>query len=204
MATEAQIQANRANAKKSCGPKTDAGKARSRLNGLTHGLRAKNAHPVLPQEDPADLEAKIQEWIDDYQPTSAVERELVSRAARLSWTLDRAERHGPKSLNDAELLALPGLYRSALSSLSVARAISLDRALVTYLEGLASRGYFFVYGSRGRTFARIAGFFANSWPRSVQRMWPDVLAAALIMTLAAVAKKCARSAGAESLRISRK
>jgi len=106
---------------------------------------------------------------------------------KLETLLDRAERHGPKSLNDAELLALPGLYRSALSSLSVARAISLDRALVTYLEGLASRGYFFVYGSRGRTFARIAGFFANSWPRSVQRMWPDILAAALIMALAAVA-----------------
>jgi hypothetical protein len=93
MATEAQIQANRANAKKSCGPKTDAGKSRSRLNSLKHSARAETLYPVLPQEDPAELAARIQEWVDDYQPTNAIERELVTRAARLSWTLDRAERH---------------------------------------------------------------------------------------------------------------
>jgi len=93
MATEAQIQANRANAKKSCGPRTDAGKSRSRLNSLKHGARAETVNPVLPQEDPAELESRIQEWVDDYQPTNAMERELVTRAARLSWTLDRAERH---------------------------------------------------------------------------------------------------------------
>ncbi|MDR3622649.1 MAG: hypothetical protein P4L85_25075 [Paludisphaera borealis] len=93
MATEAQMQANRANAKKSCGPKTDAGKSRSRLNSLKHGARAEILNPVLPQEDPAELASRIQEWVDDYQPTNAIERELVTRAARLSWTLDRAERH---------------------------------------------------------------------------------------------------------------
>ncbi|MDR3622039.1 MAG: hypothetical protein P4L85_22005 [Paludisphaera borealis] len=93
MSTTAQLQANRANAKKSCGPKTDEGKARSRLNALKHGLRATTVNPVLPHEDPAELEAKIREWIDDYQPTNAIERELVVRAARISWNLDRAERH---------------------------------------------------------------------------------------------------------------
>ncbi|MDR3619114.1 MAG: hypothetical protein P4L85_07165 [Paludisphaera borealis] len=93
MATDAQIQANRANAKRSSGPKTDDGKARSRLNALKHGLRASTVNPVLPHEDPAELEAKIQDWIDDYQPTNAIERELVSRAARISWSLDRAERY---------------------------------------------------------------------------------------------------------------
>ncbi|MDR3621752.1 MAG: hypothetical protein P4L85_20535 [Paludisphaera borealis] len=93
MATDAQLQANRANAKKSCGPKSDDGKARSKLNALKHGLHAKTVDFVLPHEDPAELDAKIQEWVDDYQPANAVERELVTRAARLSWTLDRAERY---------------------------------------------------------------------------------------------------------------
>ncbi|APW62416.1 hypothetical protein [Paludisphaera borealis] len=93
MATDAQIQANRSNAKKSCGPKSDEGKARARLNALKHGMRAKTVNPILPHEDPAELEAKIQEWVDDYQPTNAIERELVSRAARISWSLDRAERY---------------------------------------------------------------------------------------------------------------
>jgi hypothetical protein len=93
MFTDAQLQANRANAKKSCGPKTEDGKARSKINALKHGLRAKTVNPVLPHEDPAELDAKIQEWIDDHQPANAVERELVSRAARISWRLDRAERY---------------------------------------------------------------------------------------------------------------
>jgi hypothetical protein len=93
MPTEAQIRANRENAKKSCGPKTDAGKERAKLNALKHGFRAQDAEPVLPHEDPAELQAKIREWIDDYAPADAVQRELVIRAARLSWTLDRAERH---------------------------------------------------------------------------------------------------------------
>jgi hypothetical protein len=93
MPTEAQIRANRENAKKSCGPKTDAGKERAKRNALKHGFRAQDAEPVLPHEDPAELRAKIQEWIDDYAPGDAVQRELVVRAARLSWTLDRAERH---------------------------------------------------------------------------------------------------------------
>lgn len=38
--TEAALAANRANALKSTGPRTAAGKARSRLNGLKHGGRS--------------------------------------------------------------------------------------------------------------------------------------------------------------------
>ena len=52
------------------------------------------------------------------------------------------------ALSEEELLSLPLLYRSALSSLSVARATSLDNALVAYLESLCLRGYFYLYGAR--------------------------------------------------------
>lgn len=91
-ATEAQLRANRANAQKSTGPRTEAGKARSRLNALKHGVRSRMTPLVLPQEDPAELEARIGAWLEDCQPTNAVERELVVRAARASWALDRADR----------------------------------------------------------------------------------------------------------------
>jgi len=49
IATIKQIRANRLNARKSTGPKTGAGKQRSRFNGLVHGLRTECA--VLPGED---------------------------------------------------------------------------------------------------------------------------------------------------------
>ena len=68
----------------------------------------------------------------------------------------RAERRG--------LLALPILYRGALSSLSVARETSLDLELVNYLEGLSARAYFFVYGVRTTAGSRLASFFARDWP----------------------------------------
>lgn len=106
---------------------------------------------------------------------------------KLETLLERVEARGPSALNDAELLALPGLYRSALASLSVARAITLDRALIAYLEDLAGRAYFFVYGSRSSRLQQISRFFREGWPGSVQRMMPDIAIAFAVMLLAAVA-----------------
>jgi len=92
MATAAQIAANRNNAQKSTGPRSDNGKARARLNALKHGLRATTIHPVLPHEDPRELDGRIRAWTREMQPRNGIERELVSRSARLSWVLERAER----------------------------------------------------------------------------------------------------------------
>src|SRR4029079_5695064 len=47
-----------------------------------------------------------------------------------------SENRARRTQSEDELLTLPLRYRSALSSLSVARATSLDNALVGYLEAL--------------------------------------------------------------------
>ena len=57
MTTEKQLRANRKNAKKSTGPNTPEGKARSSKNALKHGLLARDA--VLPGEDPADFDRQL-------------------------------------------------------------------------------------------------------------------------------------------------
>jgi uncharacterized membrane protein SpoIIM required for sporulation len=106
---------------------------------------------------------------------------------RLERLLDRIERSGARSLSDDELLAVPKLYRAALSSLSVARAISLDQALTGYLESLCARAYFFVYGARSRFFQRMGVFLASDWPRAAQRLFADTAVAAAVMILAAIA-----------------
>ena len=49
MASDAQIQANQENAKKSTGPKTVEGKQRSSMNAMTHGIFAQI--PILQGED---------------------------------------------------------------------------------------------------------------------------------------------------------
>ena len=98
MATAAQIEANRRNAQKSTGPKTDEGKARVRRNAFKHGMTARTIMPVLPQEDPKDLEDRTQQAITAMKPRNPLELDLVRRAVRLSGEIDRAERVGTAHL----------------------------------------------------------------------------------------------------------
>ena len=59
MASQARINANRRNAQKSTWPKTEAGKARAKLNALKDGKHAKTVSPVLPQENAAELDGRF-------------------------------------------------------------------------------------------------------------------------------------------------
>ncbi len=86
---------------------------------------------------------------------------------RLDQIIQTAEKKGVSGLSDANLAELPHLYRQAVSSLSVARNISLDQNVIAYLETLCARAYFFVYGTRARMGERIANFFARDWPAAV-------------------------------------
>jgi len=105
---------------------------------------------------------------------------------RLETLLARVERKGPRKLSPDELLELPVLYRQALSSLSIARAISLDLGLVQYLEGLCARSYFFVYGTRTSLGERLARFVRRDWPEAVRALWRETLVSAALGALAAI------------------
>jgi hypothetical protein len=83
-----QIYANRRNARKSTGPRTDEGKQRSRCNAVRHGLTAETVIRAL--EDAEDYQGFEVAIIADYDAQSAVERELVLRLASLLWRLCRA------------------------------------------------------------------------------------------------------------------
>jgi hypothetical protein len=78
---------NRANSQQSTGPRTESGKQRSSLNALRHGLTACSA--VLPSEDPAAYEAHRRQFLDEYQPATATETQLVHELADTSWRLNR-------------------------------------------------------------------------------------------------------------------
>src|SRR3974390_2164028 len=88
MTSNRQIEANRRNALKSTGPKTETGKQASRCNAVRHGLTAETVISAL--EDAEDYKAFEAAIIADYDAQSAVERELVLRLASLLWRLRRA------------------------------------------------------------------------------------------------------------------
>ena len=90
MSSEKQIEANRRNALKSTGPKTDEGKAHSRMNALRHGLTAEQA--VLPHENDDDYEKLRAGMLESYAPADTAEQALVEELANAYWRLLRLHR----------------------------------------------------------------------------------------------------------------
>ena len=82
-----RIRANRANAQHSTGPRTEAGKRRSAMNALTHGLTASS--PVIHSEDPAAFETLRRQLTEEFQPKTASESQLVRQIADTTWRLNR-------------------------------------------------------------------------------------------------------------------
>jgi hypothetical protein len=97
MSTEAQIKANRQNAKKSTGPKTAEGKAAVSKNAVKHGLFT---DALIRGENPADYVVFHDEMLADLAPVGAVETMLAERVISLWWRLRRAERMQNQALDD--------------------------------------------------------------------------------------------------------
>jgi hypothetical protein len=105
-----RAQINIANAQHSTGPKTDAGKKKSSLNALRHGLTGQIV--VMPTEDLEAYQSHLKSFTDECDPKGAIEANLVQALADTSWRLNRvaaleanlltlaAARH-PNPLDDA-------------------------------------------------------------------------------------------------------
>ena len=87
MTSDKQLHANRANATKSTGPRSQAGKARSRLNSRKHGLTAKML--IIVGENADDFDQLRAELMAEHDPQSVLETELVERLAGILWRLRR-------------------------------------------------------------------------------------------------------------------
>jgi len=98
---ERRAATNRENAQHSTGPRTDAGKQRSSLNALRHGLTA--ASPVLATEDLAAYQLHCRQFLDEYQPATPTETQLTRELADTAWRLNRI----PLLEADALARALP-------------------------------------------------------------------------------------------------
>ena len=90
MATRRQKKANRKNAKRSTGPRTLEGKARSSQNACKHGLFARDT--VLPDEDPQQFLELITELEQELKAATGFERRLVRHIADTEWRTRRLVR----------------------------------------------------------------------------------------------------------------
>ncbi len=90
MATEAQILANRSNARKSTGPRTPEGKAVVSQNAVKHGLSG--GQTVIAGEDLGEFEFYRERMLAELDPVGEMESTLAERIVSLSWRLKRAER----------------------------------------------------------------------------------------------------------------
>lgn len=87
--SEAQLAANRANAQLSSGPATPEGKAKSSQNALKHGLTG--ATVLLPTDDAAEYERRLEACRRAYNPVGEEEEQLVQSMFHSLWRISRAQ-----------------------------------------------------------------------------------------------------------------
>jgi uncharacterized membrane protein SpoIIM required for sporulation len=105
---------------------------------------------------------------------------------RLEGIVARMEKGRLRKLSDEDVLALPVLYRTVASSLSIARETSLDAATLAYLEALVQRAWFQVYGPRSSLLTWLRRFFGGGWSAAVRSIWLDICIALAVSVAGAV------------------
>lgn len=124
-------------------------------------------------------------------------REREASWRQLEQLLEQIERAGLRRVPSEALLKLPSLYRAILSGLSVARSISLDSNLVGYLEALAARAYFHVYGPRGSFFGTLGAYVGRQMPAVIRALSGHILFAAALFLLGGAAGFALTAANAD-------
>jgi hypothetical protein len=130
MATKKQIAANRKNAKRSTGPRTGAGKARSAMNSTRHGLLGQQFH-LIPGENPQEFSKFNEEARAVLKPEGEVEEYYFDRWTKDAWLLDRLDNVQSALLLKEESLddLSPDDILNILESLDVLSGRAFDKIL---------------------------------------------------------------------------
>ena len=132
MPSQAQLDANRANAQHSTGPKSEAGKAASAQNATRHGFRSQTV--LLPGDDPAQYQDMLEELRRHFNPGDLTEDRCVREMADAEWRLRRVRRHVEVTLTrkiEERTLANPDKDPIELQALAHEQ---LEKTLAGYLR----------------------------------------------------------------------
>lgn len=148
MATETKLVTNRANSKRSTGPRTAAGKAVAKLNAVSHGLRS--TAPVVPGERAKDWHDHRAGMLSALAPVGTLETELADRVALLTWRLRRvaayetsvtfaavAQANTPANDDDADTNPLAG-YLSTFGATTPRTEPTIQKQLAAARDNAAS------------------------------------------------------------------
>ncbi len=90
MPLSARTAANRENAKRSTGPHSAEGKAKTARNAVRHGLVG--GFCILAHEDASEFQELLSQYRAEFKPRSSDENFMVEQMAQSRWTLARARR----------------------------------------------------------------------------------------------------------------
>jgi hypothetical protein len=144
MSSQKQIDANRANAQKSTGPRTKTGKSKSRLNAVRDNITGQII--TLSDSDRAVFETLKAEYVADLAPKTLTETKLAHAIAWDTWRLDRLRANemniyalaAEPDFDDAEAMADPDLH-TATSNARTSRTQAKRFELMSLYEQRMTR-----------------------------------------------------------------
>ncbi|MEO8531389.1 MAG: stage II sporulation protein M, partial [Deltaproteobacteria bacterium] len=113
------------------------------------------------------------------------EREPAWR--KLETLVKKVEGSSISRLNYDEAKELATLYRQAMTSLALARTISLDLALLTYLDQLCARAWLVVYAPQRTLAGLFTRLLTTGIPQAVRRSLVPLLIGTIAMILGGLA-----------------
>jgi hypothetical protein len=102
--------ANRDNARKSTGPRTEAGKARSSRNALRHGFYAESV--AIGDQEKQEFESFSDTLIRDLNPRDMTEFTQIERIAALQWRIGRIQKAQTALLETEQLRVFKSIRQS--------------------------------------------------------------------------------------------
>ena len=123
----------------------------------------------------------------DLMRSARFRKEREADWQRLEALVLAAERKGLQHMSFEDARDLASLYRQATTSLAIAREISLDKALLGYLEALTARAYLCVYAPQQRLGGLFTRFLTKGAPQAMRRSWLFLLLGFLCLGLGVLA-----------------